>query len=360
MEIKTELSFTELAKIGDNGWNSEVFLGNDPQLGTNFAYKKIKKDSFRDACEFFGEAQKIQKARHPHVVEIKYACQTSDAVWLAMPYYDRGSLQGVLNQRFLTVRESIHYAVHFLTGLQHIHAQKLLHLDIKPANILIDEGGNALLADFGCARDLDENFLATPGAIYPLHQVPERFTVAKVSIASDIYLSGLTLYRLCNGDALFFQPISGRKSKAETEDQKVRNKLNDKIKKGKYPDRSAFLPHIPQQLRRAIRKALMVDPDERFQSASDFINALSGIETNLDWQFTEEPQEKCWTLESPASITRIRLVGSEEKKDVSITTTKTNLLSGNTQRSVKHCGTRACLADGLKWVADIAEELGSC
>lgn len=215
-----------------------------------------------------------------------------------------------------------------------------------------------MLTDFGCSRLLDGNLLADPVAAYPLHQVPERFWTNKLGIEADIYQAGLTLYRLCNGDELFFQPIGGHKSQDAIEDTKIRNKVNEKIKKGKYPDRGNFLPHIPARLRRAIRKALEVNPDDRFHSAADFINDLSDIETNLDWQFSQSEHEFCWTLEWPVSVTRIVLTPGAGVDSANITTTKTNRESGNTQKSTKHCGTRPNSGEGFKWVAEIAEELG--
>jgi len=357
MEIKGKIDFRKGARLGDPGWFSEVFFGYDPQLATTLAFKCIKKESLEDVDAFFAESQQVQKAQHLHVVEIKYACQTDDEIWIVMPLYSRGSLQALMNQRFLTGREVIRYAVHFLKGIHHIHGQSLLHLDIKPSNILISDNDEALIADFGCSRVMDENFFAESKAVYPLHQVPERFLSNKLGIEADIFQAGLTLYRLCNGDALFFQPIDGHKTRKDVDEQKVRDKINAKIKKGKYPDRSLFLPHVPDRLRRAIRKALQVNPDDRFHSAAEFINALGEVDSNLDWQFVDGPAEQRWTLETPAST--IAIVLTKADGGVTITTTKTNKETGNTQRSTKHCGTRANLAEGHKFISEIALEMDS-
>lgn len=358
MDIKGEINFTSIERIGDLGWNGEVLRGFDPQLSTELAFKRIAKKGLNDdPARFFEEAQMIQKARHANIVEIKYACADADNIWLAMPLYQNGSLQGVLNRRTLTSREVIRYGIDLLRGLQHVHSQKLVHLDVKPANILLSDSDTALLADFGCTRIMDDQFLVDPVAAYPLHQVPERFKASKLGLEADIYQAGLTLYRLCNGDALFFSSIGGHKTSDEIKDNKVRNKVNEKIKSGKYPDRSSFLPHVPKRLRLAICKALALNPDDRFRSAAEFIDALSVVDTGLDWQFSESPQGLSWTLDGASMFTRIQMIPSTTNATVTITSTKTNKLTGNTQRSIKHCGQRATRAEALKWITEIAKEL---
>lgn len=88
---------------------------------------------------------------HPNVVQIQYACKDDKNVYIAMPFYKNGSLKSLMTKRMLTAREIIRYAIQFISGVAHIHSKGLLHLDIKPDNILLSDNDEALLSDFGLA-----------------------------------------------------------------------------------------------------------------------------------------------------------------------------------------------------------------
>src|SRR5260370_10456812 len=72
-----------------------------------------------------------------------------------MAYYRGGTLQRVLDARYLTSREIVRYGIEFLCGLHHVHVRNLLHLDVKPKNVLLDDSDTATLADFGLCRQMD-------------------------------------------------------------------------------------------------------------------------------------------------------------------------------------------------------------
>jgi eukaryotic-like serine/threonine-protein kinase len=274
-----------------------------------------------------------------------------------MPLYARGSVQGLMNSRFLTAREVVKMGIEMLSGLQHIHSRGLLHLDVKPANLLLTDEGTVVVADFGCARPVDANMLADPLQMYPLHMVPERFKASKLGPEADIYQAGLTLYRMFNGDALFFEPIGGRKSAEEIKDQKIRNKVNEKIKKGAYPARDAYLPHVPKRLRAAILTALNPDPNQRYKTPAEFIDKLSSVDEALDWALIDGPA-KTWMLDSPDSTIVIKAEAPDAKGRHEVVTSKTVKSSGNTQRVTRHCGMLGSVAEAHKFVATVATDLG--
>lgn len=358
MDVKATIDFTSLSDLGSNGCNSQVFLGYDPQLNANLVFKRIEKRTFPQSDKFFQEAHLLYAGRHPHVMEVKYACQDCEYIWIAMPHCAQGSLQGLISQRFLTPREVILYSIGFLTGLNHIHSKGLLHLDIKPSNILISDTNTAILADFGCSQVMDEHFLAEPLKTYPLHQVPERLganPASKLGIEADIYQAGLTVYRLANGDDLFFEPIGGRASTDELKDQKVRNKLNEKIRKGKYPQRDAYLPHVPEKLRRTIVKATAVNPDDRYSCAADFINDLSAVKNCLDWQYEKSPRLDRFVLSDRSRSIDITVKPDGGKYE--ILTQKTVHPTGEPRKVANFCSRYKTREEALKSVKNITEQL---
>ncbi len=108
----------------------------------------------------------------------------------------------------------------------------------------------------------------------------------------DIYQFGLTLYRMCNGDDIFYDQFG---QFFDEDDNFDRDRFLFAVRNGRFPDRSRFLDHIPEKLRRACKTCLSVDPAERFQSAIAVSNALSQIEEGyLDWVYKEEDGCKIW------------------------------------------------------------------
>ena len=289
--MSNTISFVQFDKIKDignmEGKNSSVFLARDIQLDEDLIIKQINKEKFKPD-EYFTEAKMLYANKHPNIVEIQYASQDEDNIYLAMPYYQNGSLNGLVKNRYLSVREIVRYSLDILSAINYIHSKGLLHLDIKPTNILIDTSGKALLTDFGLSKYMDENGVAEQPCNYRLHVDPEWFKNEGRTVQSDIYQLGLTMYRLCNGVGILNEQC--RNMGITTLDI-----LEKKVLAGKFPDRKYFLPHIPNKLRKVILKALQPDVNKRYNNVITMANDLSVIDNNLDWVFTgdfEHPYTK--------------------------------------------------------------------
>ena len=165
MIVTASLTFELQRQIGaSEGRNSEVFVAHDPQLDGQVVVKRVAKTKFRDVSAYYDEATKLYDARHPNVVDVKYACEDSDHVFLAMPLYSGRSVQSLLAQRRLTNREIVKYGLDLLHGLHHTHTCGLVHFDAKPSNVLIDATGKAALTDFGISKYLRADGLAEVGS----------------------------------------------------------------------------------------------------------------------------------------------------------------------------------------------------
>jgi serine/threonine protein kinase len=342
MDITAELTFTPNRQLGGGqGRNSTVWAAHDHQLNAEIVVKQVERAKCSSPDGYFAEARRLYYVRHPNVVDVKYACSESDYIWLAMPYYVDGSLHSLLEQRFLTAREIVKLGLDFLGGLHHVHVKRLVHLDVKPTNVLIGPNFTAALADFGVARHLDANGLTASDSLYDKHLPPEALLASMVGTHSDIYQAGLTLYRMCNGLAHFEQQIPATPSK-----------LDDAIVRGKFPDRRAFLPHIPQALRRIVKRALDVDPDRRYATVLDLMNDLAALnnDSQLDWAYTEDapPGTQLWTCDGGTYEKRIELVRDGGTWDG--TCSRRNHASGRVTRVAAHCTTGMVSSEVASWV----------
>lgn len=272
-----KITFDKIKEIGQEGQNSKVFLVHDHQLEGDLVIKEIPKTKFKTPDEYFKEARLMFAQKHENVVEVHYAGMDADNIYIAMPYYVNGSVKHLIsNNNFLTIHQVIRYATQFLTGLNHIHSRKLLHLDIKPDNIMLSNTDVALLSDFGLAKYTDAYGLADQPFAYSLHRAPEQtLSGLKQSRWTDIYQVGVTLYRMVNGNEFFYGQTSNIKTKEE---------FISLVQKGRFPNRNAYQEHVPVKLRRIINKCMNPDPRQRYDNALVLLNDLSTVKENLDYK----------------------------------------------------------------------------
>jgi serine/threonine protein kinase len=280
---RAELTFEFLDRIGKEGRNSIVYRAFDQQLQTQLAIKQISKQKLGDSAEYFRESAILHLSSHPNVVPIHYACEDADHVYLAMPYYLKGSLSDLLAKRYLSVREIVRLSTHFLSALHNIHTKGLIHFDVKPGNILLSSRDEALLSDFGLAKQTAYNGEAGNDRIYGPIAPPEYFGRARgFTSAFDIYQAGLTIYRMCVGNAEFYRQFQSYGPQQSFE----RERFRFDVRTGKFPDRSSYPEHIPERLRRLVKKCLDPSPSNRPTAALHVINDLSDIDGKiLDWQY---------------------------------------------------------------------------
>lgn len=289
---KAELHFDLENQIGPNGQNSETFLAKDHQLDAEIVIKRIKKSKLASPQNFFDESKALYASAHPNVVPIHYACFDDEHVFLAMPYYGKGALSGMLANQHLTVREAIIMGCQILSALHNIHSKGLIHFDVKPDNILLSDRGEALLSDFGLAKQMNISGVALQDRLYFKMIAPEAIVGDQFTRAFDIYQFGLTLYRMCNGEASF----AAQYAAYGTGNNFRRDDFRFDLRNGRFPDRQRFSQHVPVAMRRIIQKCLETDPAVRFQSAIDVANALADIDGDcLDWRLEEKPEGRVWT-----------------------------------------------------------------
>lgn len=286
---KAQLSFEPIKEIGSDGRNSKTFLAKDLQLSAEIVIKQIAKVDLAAPDDYFAEARALYASAHQNVVQLHYACEDDDHVFIAMPFYSAGSVKGILAQRHLTVREIVRLGCQTLSGLHNIHSKGLIHFDIKPDNILLSARREALLSDFGLAKQTKLG-LAQPDGLYLRMAPPEVVNGPPYKLTFDIYQIGLTLYRMCVGPAEFHRQFSRFVGASGVD----RAALAQALQRGEFPDRRGLPEHIPARLETVIMTCLQVDPDERYQSALAVANALARVDSCLDWEVVVHPVNRIW------------------------------------------------------------------
>lgn len=318
------VDFELINEIGQEGRNSQVFIANDKQLDGEIVIKRMAKSEFTKYEDYFAESKIIYASKHSNIVEVKYGCFDNDFVYIAMPLYANGSLKGRMNNQHLTVRECIRYSIQILSGLNSIHSKGLLHLDIKPDNVLLSDSDEALISDFGISKYMNSYGSATIDKIYGPHITPEYVRGEDATIESDIYQFGLTLYRMLNGNAVFEAQIPHND-----------NELIDKVQNGTFPARGNHLYHVPPRLRRILDKCLHLDQAERYSNVLQLLNDLSEINSNLDWQFEENGDTNTWKINK--SDKEFVVKTTKNGKYFDLDTEKTIFASNRTSKVRKFC-----------------------
>lgn len=282
MEISSKLNLKIIQKINSEGVNSALYIVEDEQLNCEMILKQIDKKKLKEYDRYFEESKKVSSLNHPNIIKINYATYDDDYVYITMPYYKNGSLNQMLDYKNLTVREIIKYSLDFLSAIYYMHDNNIIHCDIKPNNILINDKNQAILSDFGSAIRLDINGLGKLKNVYYKHIAPEQCFTSTVDKSIDIYQIGTTLYRMCNGNEEYDKQLKRYKKLSD---------LKIAISKGKFPLRKKYLPHIPKSLILVIEKCLSVNKENRYDSVLDILNDLSKIKENLDWRYDKRNKD---------------------------------------------------------------------
>ncbi len=256
-----------------SGHFGQVYHAFDRALQTD---KAIKILNAKDPSEFLThlkEGQILVKCRHKHIVAINEAnifdVGGEKRIVLDLEYIPEGSLEGALKDRWVSIREAVTYVRGALCGLEHAHSQGFLHRDIKPGNILLASTG-AKLSDFGLATDAGALLNGSPRG-YVTHLPPEYFSDASTSALTDVYATGITLFRAASN-------INDWRSVSQSVPD-----CRKHVEGGTLIRKIGYGESLPNQVRRIISKACHPDPAKRFQSAQEFGQQLDKLRFGIDW-----------------------------------------------------------------------------
>ena len=273
-------TYTILQKLGEGAF-SEVFLVRHKFLGLQ-AMKVFKSVSLSPTYDQFKEAFLLSKVAHPNVVRIfeanKIRTTEGERCYITMEYLSGGTLQICLAKRPpLPIEAALAIQKQICSGLSTAHGQTppVVHRDIKPQNILVDEHGPELhikIADFGLAKNIDPRLRMVSAHGTWVYMPPEGFLNYETP-ASDVYSAGLVFYQMLTGRFPF--PLIEYEN-----DQRFRLALA-KSRAAAPAAPSSFRKEIPVTLDSVCLRALQPELKKRFQSAMEFLSALESIEARL-------------------------------------------------------------------------------
>jgi eukaryotic-like serine/threonine-protein kinase len=251
-------------RLGSGGM-ADVWCAEDTQLGRRVALKLLAPrfaadPGFRE--RFRREASAAAAMQHPNIVSIYDRGEWDGTSYIAMELVDGRTLKQLVQEHGpLPPAAAVELTIEILKALRYAHKRGIVHRDIKPQNVLIDEEGHAKVADFGIARAETSQMTETGQIMGTVQYIsPEQAQGQPVSRRSDLYSAGVVLYELLTGRV----PFDGEAPVSVALKQ---------VSEPPVPP-GQLRPGISPSLEAVVMRALEKDPDRRFASADEFIVAL--------------------------------------------------------------------------------------
>ncbi|MGW1539510.1 Stk1 family PASTA domain-containing Ser/Thr kinase [Streptomyces sp. NPDC002309] len=269
----------ELGPVLGRGGMAEVYHAHDTRLGRQVAVKTLRADLARDPsfqARFRREAQSAASLNHPAIVAVYDTGEDYiDGVsipYIVMEYVDGSTLRELLHSgRKLLPERAMEMTIGILQGLEYAHRSGIVHRDIKPANVMLTRNGQVKVMDFGIARAMGDSgmTMTQTAAVIGTAQYlsPEQAKGEQVDARSDLYSTGCLLYEL-----LTVRPPFVGDSPVAVAYQHVREEAQPP---------SVYDPEITPDMDAIVLKALVKDPNYRYQSADEM---RADIEACLDGQ----------------------------------------------------------------------------
>jgi eukaryotic-like serine/threonine-protein kinase len=263
----------ELEELVGSGGMSNVFRAHDRLLERTVALKILHEQYTRDEDyveRFRREARAVAQLTHPNIVTVIDRGEQDGRQFIVFEYVDGQNLKELSARGQLDAREAIGLALQVAHALSFAHARGLVHRDVKPQNVLLNDEGQAKVTDFGIARSLDVHGVTQTGTVLGTSDyiAPEQARGQKVDPKTDIYSLGVVLYELLTGEV----PFSGD------------NFVAVAMRHVSEPPPSVLerRPDCPVRVDLAIQRAMAKDPADRFASMDELCAELEACLAELD------------------------------------------------------------------------------
>jgi serine/threonine protein kinase len=256
-----------ILRLLGRGGMAAVFLAEDLVLERQVAIKVLPPDMTRDGdliTRFQREAKTAARLDHPSIIPIHGVESEAGLVYIVMKYVSGQSLEDVLLKRRLPVPQVRHILRDAALALGHAHRRRVIHRDVKPANIMLDEDGRVVITDFGISKAVEGTTQLTgTGTIIgtPAYMAPEQAKGREVDGRADQYSLAIVGYRALTGKLPF-----------EGDPHSI---LYQQVFEAP-PSLADRRPDTPRDLRVALERALSKESKARFRSMEDFAAAVSG------------------------------------------------------------------------------------
>ncbi|MGH3078217.1 MAG: BTAD domain-containing putative transcriptional regulator, partial [Gaiellaceae bacterium] len=241
----------ELREQVGGGGLGIVYRAYQPSVGREVAIKAIRAELVNEPSfvrGFEAEAQLVAQLEHPHLVPLHDYWRDPEGAYLVMRWLRGGSLRQALDRGPWNLEPASRLLLQVAGALAYAHRQGVVHRNVKPANVLLDEEGNAYLTDFALApraAGVDEG---PPVTSSPEYVSPEELAGEPFTSRSDIYGLGLLTFELLTGQR---PPLAGP-----------------------LPPVRSVRPELPPALNEVVARATALDPGERYESVDGFVAAV--------------------------------------------------------------------------------------
>jgi tRNA A-37 threonylcarbamoyl transferase component Bud32 len=253
-----------LEPIGAGG-SSQVYLAQDTALGREVAVKVLDPQAAADGTLrklFVKEARALAQLTHPNIVGVYDVGEVDGLPFIVMEHVAGSSLkQRIERSGALPLADAVRLTDEIANGLAFAHSRGIIHADLKPSNILLDQNDQPKICDFGIARTPAEDSDSPQLFATALYVAPERVEGRPASVASDVYGLGLVVYEMLVGKPPF---TSGNAAVL----------LRDHVVRPPVPP-SHLRPSLPKEVDSIVLKALAKDPALRYHKATDIGEALT-------------------------------------------------------------------------------------
>lgn len=263
--MEQRVNHIEMVEQIGSGGAASVWKGVDLHTGSLVAVKVLWKNLFKNEQirnKFIGEANQYLYLEHPNIVRLKDFIIREDAYYLVMEFIEGQTLDDYINKVTGPVPEEVAAAMldEVLAAIGYAHDQSVIHLDLKPSNIMISSEGQIKVLDFGIASKADE---LDKGAIMgsPMYMSPEQINGKGIDQRSDIYGLGVTFHQMLTGRLPYPTNIS-------------RDELFKRIRNSQLPRLNKFIPWASKTAQLIIDKATAKQPANRFDSCRAFQEAI--------------------------------------------------------------------------------------
>lgn len=271
------------------GGAARVFRAYDEEQNRMVAFKVLpieSDDRLSFMRRFSREAEAIRSLNHPNIVPVYGSGETDDFVYLVLRLLEGGTLRKRIASQRLSTQEACQYTIQIAHALHHAHQQGIIHRDVKPSNMLLDNErpGAILLSDFGTAKILNMRGLTKTGSTVgtPEYMSPEQAQGKEVDQRADIYSLGCTLYEMLAGRPPFIgtTPVSVLYQHVHAQPTYIRS----------------YNSEAPRELWTVLRICLGKTPQERYGTAELLAEALQPFADGLI-----QPTPAPW---QPPAVTR--------------------------------------------------------
>ncbi len=275
-----------VAQVGAGGM-AAVYKAYQASMDRYVAVKVLPRSMASDpqfTSRFENEARVLARLQHPHILPVFDFGQAEGYAYFVMPLLETGTLAQRLHGQPLPLAQLREFVSQIGDALDYAHSRGLLHRDVKPSNVLVDERDNYLLTDFGISKLMDgsSNLTATGTLIgTPAYMSPEQGQGRNLDRRSDIYSLGVIVYELATGQVPF---------SADTPVAVIFKHVTAAL-----PPVEALNPNLPPALVQVINRALAKQPEDRFQTGRDMVDA---VEASIDDE-TPEPRLFAATMLEP-------------------------------------------------------------